>query len=74
MNHMLKSIREFMTDDEGVATRFQLCNAMMLGLGLTMLGSSKVAVKAICIAAEGLVAYQMNKEMANFMDIMMSRR
>lgn len=74
MKNALKEIKGFMTDDDGIPTRFQLCNMAMLGLTLTMFGSSKIIVKALCAVGEGLVAYQMNKEMANFMEIMMHRR
>lgn len=74
MKNALKEIKDFMADEDGIPTRFQLSNMVMLGLGLTMLGSSKIIVKAICAVGEGLVAYWMNKEMANFMEIMMNRR
>ena len=66
MKDVMKEIKWFMTDDDGIPTRFQLCNMAMLGLTLAMFGSSKIVVKAICAVGEGLVAYQMNKEMSNF--------
>lgn len=74
MKNALKEIKSFMTDENEIPARFQLCNMAMLGLTLTMFGSSKIIVKAICAVGEGLVAYQMNKEMANFMEIMIYRR
>ena len=74
MKNALKEIKGFMTDEDGIPTRFQLCNMAMLGLTLTMFGSGKIIVKYLCAVGEGLVAYQMNKEMANFMEIMMHRR
>lgn len=74
MKNALKEIKGFMTDDDGIPMRFQLCNMAMLGLTLAMFGSGKIIVKAICAVGEGLVAYQMNKEMSKFMEYMMERR
>lgn len=74
MKNALKEIKGFMTDEDGIPTRFQLCNMVMLGLTLTMFGSGKVIVKGLCAVGSGLMAYQMNKEMANFMEVMMARR
>ena len=74
MKNALKDIREFMTEEEYIPMRFQLCNMALLGLGAVMLGSGKTVVKALCAVGEGLVAYRMNKEMANFMGIMMYGR
>ena len=74
MKNALKEIKGFMTDEDEISTRFQLCNMAMLGLTLAMFGSNKIVVKAICAVGEGLVAYQMNKEMANFMEFMMYRK
>ena len=74
MKNALKEIKGFITDDDEIPMRFQLCNMAMLGLTLTMFGSSKIIVKAICAVGEGLVAYQMNKEMSKFMEHMMERR
>lgn len=74
MKNALKEIKSFMTDDDGIPMRFQLCNMAMLGLTLTIFGAKNIVVKAICAFGEGLAAYQMNKEMSKFMEYMMERR
>ena len=74
MKDAVKGFKDFWTDDHGIPMRFQMCNMAMLGLAMTIFGAKNIVVKALCAVGEGLVVYQMNKEMSKFMEYMMERR
>ena len=74
MKNMFKEIKDFMTDEDAVPERFQLCNVAGFGLSLVMLGSKNAIVRALCAVGGGYFAYRMNKEMMTFMATMMMRR
>ena len=69
---MKKEIRDFFEEDENIPQRFILWNAVLFGCRVVMLGSSKVWIKAACIALEGLGAFKMNEEMAKFMNVVIN--
>lgn len=73
-NETLKAIKEFFTEDDYIAIRFQLMNMVLLGGEMMVFASKKTLFKTIGILAMPVSAYLMNQEMSKFMQHMLDRR
>lgn len=70
----MKTIRNFLKNDDYIPNRFAIWNAVLLGCGWVILGSKKIIIKATGIALEGVCAFAMNREMAKFMECVLHER
>lgn len=73
-NETVKAIKEFLTEDDYIAIRFNLLNMVLLGGEMMMFASKKTLFKTIGFLGMPISAFLMNQEMAKFMQHMLDRR